>query len=85
MRTPITLPGAHDSAHHANDAHHADSTAPPYWTVIPFIILLGAIAALPLLNATEHWWEKNSNRFKVAASLGLLTLCYYAFSTSLAR
>jgi Na+/H+ antiporter NhaD/arsenite permease-like protein len=55
------------------------AAAPPSWTVIPFILLLGAIAVFPLMHATEHWWENNLNRFKVAAALGLLTLCYYAF------
>lgn len=52
---------------------------PPLWTIIPFVLLLGAIAVLPLLHATEHWWESNASRFKVAAGLALITLCYYAF------
>ena len=67
--------GAHGHA----DAEHGSPAAPPYWTVIPFILLLGAIALFPLLSATEHWWEHNSNRFKVAAVLGAITLAYYAF------
>jgi len=62
-----------------DEAPHAESTAPPYWTVIPFVLLLGAIAVFPLVSKTEHWWEHNINRFKVAAFLGLLTLCYFAF------
>jgi len=45
--------------------------------VIPFVLLLGAIAVLPLIPATEHWWESNRNRFIVAAVLGVLTLLYY--------
>ncbi len=61
------------------EAHHATSNAPPYWTVIPFLCLLGAIALFPLLRKTEHWWEHNINRFKVAAVLGCITLSYYAF------
>ncbi len=63
----------------AGDHGEHQATAPPYWTVIPFVLLLGAIAVFPLMRATEHWWENNVNRFKVAAGLGLLTLCYYAF------
>ncbi|MCA9236421.1 MAG: sodium:proton antiporter [Planctomycetales bacterium] len=59
------------------DGHHA--SPPPYWTVVPFIVLLGCIAVLPLMHKTEHWWEENINRFKVAAGLGLVTLAYYAF------
>lgn len=69
----------HAAAGHADGAHHAASTAPPYWTVIPFVGLLGAIALFPLLRVTEHWWEHNVNRFKVAAFLACLTMCYYGF------
>ncbi|NQT39722.1 MAG: sodium:proton antiporter [Planctomycetes bacterium] len=50
---------------------------PPYWMVTPFVLLLAAIAVLPLIGATEHWWESNRNRFLVASGLGLLTLLYY--------
>ncbi len=50
---------------------------PAIWTVLPFVLLLGSIAVLPLIRATEHWWESNRNRFLVAAGLGGLTLVYY--------
>ncbi len=63
---------------HASESEHV-TMAPPFWTVIPFIILLGAIAIFPLVPALEHWWEFNSNRLKLAATLGTLTLMYYAF------
>ena len=69
--------------HHAPGAaaaHEAEAkqvVAPPLWTVIPFALLLAAIAVLPLLPISQHWWELNSNRLKVAAALGLLTLAYY--------
>jgi Na+/H+ antiporter NhaD/arsenite permease-like protein len=65
----------------AGGAGHASHglTAPPFWTVIPFILLLAGIAALPLIPATSHWWESNLNRFKVAGGLALVTLAYYAF------
>jgi Na+/H+ antiporter NhaD/arsenite permease-like protein len=53
--------------------------APPFWTVIPFVLLLAGIAVLPLISFTSHWWESNLNRFKVAGGLALLTLAYYAF------
>ncbi|WP_428306157.1 sodium:proton antiporter [Lacipirellula sp.] len=69
---------AADDAAHAADAHRAGSP-PPLWAVVPFILLLGAIATFPLIHATEHWWEHNRNRFIVAAGLGALTLAYYAF------
>jgi Na+/H+ antiporter NhaD/arsenite permease-like protein len=66
-------------AGHAEQSTHPPLEAPPYWTVIPFVLLLAAIALLPLLPATAHWWEANRNRFLVAAGLALITLAYYAF------
>jgi Na+/H+ antiporter NhaD/arsenite permease-like protein len=66
--------------HHAKDVAAAGvAVAPPLWTVIPFVLLLGGIALLPIIPATSHWWESNLNRFKVAGGLALLTLAYYAF------
>jgi Na+/H+ antiporter NhaD/arsenite permease-like protein len=71
--------------HSAEDAQiegpatEAAKSAPPYWTVIPFVLLLAAIAILPLIPATTHWWELNRNRFLVAMVLAAVTLVYYAF------
>ncbi len=58
---------------------HAHPAPPAVYAVIPFAGLLLAIALLPLFHKTEHWWEHNKNRFLVAASLGGVTLLYYAF------
>ena len=74
----------HEAPHakpHAGESKGAEqaSMAPPFWTVIPFVMLLGAIAIFPLVPSIEHWWEFNSNRFKVSASLAAVTLAYYAF------
>ncbi len=73
-----------DPANHAAEAHgaehavgHAKPTPPNAATVIPFCLLLGAIAVFPLVHRIEHWWESNLHRFYVAAGLGLLTLLYY--------
>jgi len=74
-----------DASHDQHQRHDGGSThgaldkppPPEYWTVIPFVLLLGAIAVLPLIPATEHWWESNLHRFVVAAALGVLTLLYY--------
>jgi len=65
----------------AADEHAAKrtTTPPPLWTVTPFVLLLAAIAVLPLIPHTMHWWESNLNRFIVALGLGLVTLAYYAF------
>jgi Na+/H+ antiporter NhaD/arsenite permease-like protein len=43
---------------------------------VPFVALLLAIAILPLVPATAHWWESNTNRLAVAIGLAYLTLGY---------
>lgn len=53
-------------------------TAPALWMVMPFVAILGSIALLPLVPATQHWWDSNSSKLKVAVGLSLLTLTYYA-------
>jgi Na+/H+ antiporter NhaD/arsenite permease-like protein len=60
-------------------ADHGAIAAPPLWTAIPFVLLLAAIAVLPLFHATSHWWERNWNRFLVAMGLAAVTLVYYTF------
>ncbi len=52
---------------------------PHLWAVLPFTVLLGAIAILPLLEGAAHWWERNLNKFYVAANLAIITLMYLAF------
>ncbi len=69
----------HDDPHAAHDDAADGQPYPAYWMVIPFVLLLGSIALLPLIPATEHWSESNLHRFYVAATLGILTLLYYAF------
>ena len=70
----ITTTGAHV----ASDDHAEELAAPPIWTVVPFVLLLLAIAVLPLIPAVEHWWESNLSRFIVAIGLALVALVYYA-------
>jgi Na+/H+ antiporter NhaD/arsenite permease-like protein len=53
--------------------------APPLPTVIPFVLLLVAIAVLPLIPLTAHWWESNLHRFLVAIGTATVTLAYYTF------
>jgi Na+/H+ antiporter NhaD/arsenite permease-like protein len=50
---------------------------PPYWMVAPFVVLLGAIATLPLVPAASHWWDNNLHRLYVAGGLAMVTLLYY--------
>ena len=76
----VAAQAAHTPAH-AADGHaeaHA-GTAPPAVTVLPFCLLLAAIAILPLTSRLSHWWEDNSSKFLVAGLLGLVTLAYYLF------
>lgn len=93
--TELTNAAGHAAESHAADSHEpgtstpsaerappssAEAAPPPaYYTVLPFALLLAAIAILPLVPATEHWWDSNLHRFYVAAGLGLVTLAYYAF------
>jgi len=67
-------PAEHDESHGAHD----EKIVPPAigW-VTPFVLLLLAIAVMPLLPHVEHWWESNLHRFYVAAGLGVITLLYY--------
>lgn len=54
---------------------------PPLWGlgVLPFVALLGAIAILPLLRFSHHWWENNLHRLYVALGAALATVGYYSF------
>src|SRR5689334_1975483 len=57
----------------------APTEAPHWWAVLPFVALLAAIALLPLLQGTAHWWENNLHKSYVAANLSLVTILYLAF------
>lgn len=75
---------AHAEMHAVNQTatDHAHATAhpapPALIAVVPFVLLLLGVALLPLSHFSHHWWEHNSNKFKVSAGLGLVTLAYYA-------
>jgi Na+/H+ antiporter NhaD/arsenite permease-like protein len=56
-----------------------DYSPPSPWSFAPFVLLLLAIAVLPLIPACAHWWEKNRNKLLVALALAAATLIYYAF------
>ncbi|HRX86259.1 MAG TPA: sodium:proton antiporter [Phycisphaerae bacterium] len=71
-------------AEHATEAAEPEGPPagyeiPPIWACIPFAAILLAIAVLPLIPATAHWWESNKNRLVVSLSLAAVTLLYYAF------
>lgn len=74
-------------AHHGDGAGHGhgEAHAPSLFAVLPFVGLLLCIAVLPLMSATEHWWESNKNRLMVALSLGGVTLLYYAATSGVGK
>jgi Na+/H+ antiporter NhaD/arsenite permease-like protein len=62
---------------------HLDPSAvaeqPTWWVgCIPFIVLLGAMAILPLIPHTEHWWERNLSKLALSSGLGLVALGWLA-------
>ena len=87
----VASSGEHDAAQagpeqaaepkHADEAEHGAGhgplTPPPLVMIVPFVLLLGAIAICPLLPGVAHWWEHNLNKFAIASGLAILTLLYY--------
>ena len=65
------------AADHADQGHAAGGHAPPVVMVLPFAILLAAIAILPLTPGVSHWWEHNSSKLLVSGILAAITLAYY--------
>jgi Na+/H+ antiporter NhaD/arsenite permease-like protein len=51
------------------------SAAPPVYTLIPFAVMLLAIALAPLW--VPHWWERNSHKLLVGVVLGAPILALY--------
>ena len=58
----------------AGGGEAAVEAAPPYWTVVPFILMLLCIALVPLF--APHWWEHNRNKAILSAVLGIFMLVY---------
>ena len=46
----------------------------PVWTLVPFILMLLAIAIAPLV--ANHWWEHNKNKLIVSLILGIPVAIY---------
>ncbi len=46
----------------------------PYWTALPFVLMLLGIALLPLVAG--HWWHHNRNKLIVALVLGSPVVIY---------
>ena len=59
----------------SEDMPVAAEAALPLYTMVPFALMLLAIAVFPLW--LPHWWEHNRNKLLVAALLGLPVLALY--------
>ena len=44
-----------------------------WWSLLPFVAMLGCIALLPIIPATAHWWERASSQLIIALALGAPT------------
>ncbi|WP_342372372.1 sodium:proton antiporter [Propioniciclava soli] len=51
-----------------------------WWSIIPFALLLAAIAILPLVPATEHVWERNTTKLTVALVLALPVAAWFVLA-----
>ena len=58
----------------AAGAEHLDL---PVWSIAPFVLLLLAIALLPLV--ASHWWHSNVHRALVAAGFALPVAAYLVY------
>lgn len=60
-------------------ASAGDAELPPWWGlgVLPFVAILAAIAVLPLMRWSHHWWDDNAHRLQVSLGVGAATLAYY--------
>ena len=48
-----------------------DNVVVEWWGIIPFLVMLSSIAALPLIGATAERWEDNKVKLAVALCLGV--------------
>ena len=51
-----------------------------WWSIIPFVLLLGCIAVLPLIPATEKIWDRNLVKLIVALILGVPIALWFLLS-----
>ena len=82
--TQLFADEVHEAQNHeiqTEEVHHDEKGEDlPFWTVIPFVLILLCIAILPIVPATAHWWEENNNKLIISAVLGAIAF-YILFST----
>lgn len=73
---PSSPPAVEHSEHSKADGGHHEEKGNDLalWTVIPFALLLLAIAIFPVASHDlAHWWENNNNKLIIALSLGAIS------------
>jgi len=65
--------------HEGHASHEAVAAVPNWWVgCLPFAALLACMAVLPLVPATEHWWESNTSKLALSGLMGLGALAWLA-------
>ena len=59
------------------DGAAASAYVPPLWAAAPFVLLLLAIAIVPLVGRCAKFWHRNRNKLLVALVLSAPVLLYY--------
>ncbi|MSR41012.1 MAG: sodium:proton antiporter [Phycisphaerales bacterium] len=67
---------SHKAADASTAPDHAELSDTWIFGAAPFVLLLLAIAVLPLLRSTAHWWESNPHRYAVSMTAALLAVLY---------
>lgn len=60
--------------------HEAVNQSLPFWSVIPFVVMLLAVAFVPLINGL--WWAKNTKWVSLGCALFFLIPFSYAYGIS---
>lgn len=60
--------------------HEAVNQSLPFWSVIPFVVMLFAVAFVPLINGL--WWAKNTKWVSLGCALFFLIPFSYAYGVS---
>ncbi|MFA6133082.1 MAG: sodium:proton antiporter [Phycisphaerae bacterium] len=50
---------------------------PPFWTAVPFVLMLLCIAIIPLIPACARFWHHNRNKLIIALGLSVPVMLYY--------
>lgn len=74
LALPVLATASEAAANSSHETHAGLGAGLPLASVLPFLVLLLAIAVLPLM--TPHWWEHNRNKALVVAVLSVPLAAY---------